>query len=116
MAKSDIAEAASNPASPVFFDRSLIDAATALEHTTGTQCPDAWRGQSSYARTVFMAPPWREIFTTDSDRRHGFAEAVAEYDRLILAYQSLNFGIERLPLSPVEDRAEWLLERIGLSA
>jgi predicted ATPase len=59
----------------VFFDRGLIDAASALQHladgdvleTIGRSC----RGN----RSVFMAPPWLEIYVNDPARRHGFADA-----------------------------------------
>lgn len=36
--------------------------------------------QNRYFRTVFLAPPWREIYETDTERRQTFDEAVRTYD------------------------------------
>jgi len=67
----------------VFFDRGLIDAASALEHLTGEPVIESLGRVFRYNKRVFLAPPWPEIYTLDQERRHDFAEAVAEYDRLI---------------------------------
>lgn len=74
----------------VFFDRSLVDAATALQHATGEPALAALEEDDRYHRKVFMTPPWSEIYSADSDRRHGFDEAVAEYERCALAIPVLD--------------------------
>lgn len=81
MAKDDwsVAEDASDW---VFFDRGLVDAAAALEHAAGEDALSSLRGSWRYHHRVFLTPPWPEIFVTDDDRRHGFDDAVAEYERL----------------------------------
>src|SRR5262249_2443072 len=66
----------------VFFDPGWIDAASALQHLTGEPVIDELRQEHRYNRHVFLTPPWPEIYVTDHERRHGFAAAVAEYDRL----------------------------------
>ena len=35
-----------------------------------------------YHTTIFMAPPWKEIFREDEERKHSFETAVVEYERL----------------------------------
>jgi predicted ATPase len=62
---------------------------------------------------VFLAPPWAEIYVFDRDRRHGLAEAVAEYDRLIDVYLSLGYDIHVLPKVNVPERAEWILASLA---
>jgi predicted ATPase len=93
----------------VFFDRGLIDAAVALEHLTGEPVLDELRHVHRYNRHVFLAPPWPEIYETDQERRHGFAEAVAEYDRLHETYPSLGYEISILPKIDVRSRADIIL-------
>jgi predicted ATPase len=66
------------PAPWVFFDRGLIDAASALEHLTGQPAIESLGRVFRYNKRVFVAPPWPEIYTLDQERRHDFAEAVAE--------------------------------------
>jgi predicted ATPase len=39
-----------------------------------------------YNRRVFIAPPWREIFQQDSERKQDFDEAVRTYDSLVATY------------------------------
>jgi predicted ATPase len=93
----------------VFFDRGLIDAASALQHLTGETVIDKLRHAHRYNRHVFLTPPWPEIYETDQERRHGFAEAVAEYDRLCEVYPDLGYEISVLPKIDVEGRADLIL-------
>ena len=86
-------EASSSLPGPVFFDRGLIDAAVALEHATGESTP----GLANRYDRVFLAPPWPEIHGTDSTRRHGMDEALAEYARLEAAWPMLGYTVTLLP-------------------
>ena len=95
----------------VFFDRGLIDAAAALEHATGTHVLMNYASER-YNKRVFVAPPWQEIYVNDADRRHSFKEAVAEYERLITAFVSLDYDVDVLPKIDVADRADIVLERL----
>ncbi|MEX3015312.1 AAA family ATPase [Gymnodinialimonas hymeniacidonis] len=89
---------------PVFFDRGLVDAVLALAHATGQQRDLTRIAQRPYAKPVFFAPPWQDLFANDEDRRHGFAEALAEHDRLARAYRSLGHTLTPLPKSSVAQR------------
>jgi predicted ATPase len=81
----------------VFFDRGLIDAAAALEHLTGEPVVKSLGSAHRCNKRVFLAPPWPEIFVSDEERRHGLAEAVGEYDRLVELYPLLGYDIHSLP-------------------
>ncbi|MBR0820002.1 AAA family ATPase [Bradyrhizobium liaoningense] len=93
----------------VFFDRSLIDAAAALEQFTREPVVQNLGQVYRYNRRLFLVPPWPEIYATDEERRHGLAEAIAEYDRLIHVYPSLGYDIHVLPKMGVSERADWVL-------
>jgi len=93
----------------VFFDRGLIDAAAALEHLTGEPVIRSLGLIYRYNKRVFLAPPWPEIYTLDYERRHGLAEAIGEYDRLMNVYPSLGYEIHVLPKMSVTERADWIL-------
>ncbi|MCV3271157.1 AAA family ATPase [Roseobacter sinensis] len=103
-------------AGPVFFDRGLIDAAAARAHLTGVPLHSVLKTPSPYAHTVFLAPPWPEIFAGDADRRHSFDEAVAEYDRLCRAFDALGHEAITLPRTPPAERAQFVLSHLELSA
>lgn len=98
----------------VFFDRSLVDAISALIHLE----PDRAEAYSQrlqqirYASTVFMAPPWPEIYENDPERRHGFEEAVAEYDRLVVTYATAGYSILLLPKSSIAKRTNFVLQHV----
>jgi predicted ATPase len=93
----------------VFFDRGLIDAASALQHVTGEPVLDRIGHQHRYHPRVFLTPPWPEIYATDAERRHDLADALAEYDRLLTVYPSLGYEVIVLPKVGVSERADFLL-------
>lgn len=97
----------------VFFDRGLIDAAVALEHLTGERAVETLCRLHRYHRRVFVAPPWPEIHVIDHERRHGLDEAVAEYERLQVAYPALGYDVLVLPKTSVADRADVVLETLN---
>lgn len=97
----------------VFFDRGLIDAAVALETSGETGAVERLCRSHRFHGTVFMAPPWPEIYETDPERQHDLSAAVNEYDRLTLACQRLGYDIALLPKTSVAGRADWLLARLG---
>lgn len=96
----------------VFFDRGLVDAAVAIEHTTGQPARDVLASYDRYHREVFMTPPWPEIYVTDNERQHDLAEAVAEYDRLLIAYGELGYDTRILPKVDVGERADFVLHHL----
>ncbi len=100
-------------AGPVFFDRGLVDAVAGLGHATGTAAiPDIVR-QLRYNETVFMVPPWPEIYVNDAERRHGLEEGIAEYERLLDFYPKLGYRPVLLPKADIETRTRFILQQIG---
>lgn len=96
----------------VFFDRGLIDAAVALEHLTGEPMTQLLAEHRYHARAFFV-PPWTEIYGNDTERRHTFDEAVAEYERLTDGYRSLGYEIVLLPRATVTERLQAILRSVG---
>ena len=96
----------------VFFDRGLIDAAAALQHLTGEPALTALGATHRYHRRVFMTPPWRKIYIEDPERRHGFDDAVVEYERLVEVYQSLGYEVAMLPKAGIMERADFVMRAL----
>jgi len=96
----------------IFFDRGLIDAAAALQHLTGEAALLPLRRSHRYHHRVFLAPPWPEIYVTDTERRHDFATALPEYRRLLETYPSLGYEIVILPKTGVRERADFVLGKL----
>ena len=97
----------------VFFDRGLIDAASALHHISGDRFINTLRDTHRYNSLVFLTPPWPEIYRSDDERKHGFDAAVEEYERLVRDYEGLGYDIVVLPKLAVAERADLILTRIG---
>ncbi len=97
----------------VFFDRGLIDAASALESLGDEDALQALARPNPYHPTVFLAPPWPQIYVMDDDRRHGLDKAVREYERLSRDYPALGYAVEHLPKFSVAERADFILARLG---
>jgi predicted ATPase len=108
-------ETARTLSGPVFFDRGLIDAAVALEHLTGEKVLADLAARHRYSNPVFLAPPWPELFASDAERRHDFASAVAEYERLAATYPALGYDVTLLPKVSVAERLAFILEQVGTS-
>jgi predicted ATPase len=51
-----------------------------------------------------MSPPWEALFQSDSERRHGFDEAVAEYEVLVPTYRRDGYEPIFLPEASVTER------------
>ena len=96
-----------------FFDRGLVDAAAALWQATGDASALDLCRRHRYHRTVFLTPPWPEIYVMDGERRHALAGALAEYDRLVDLYPRLGYTIVVLPKVSAAERADFVLARIG---
>jgi predicted ATPase len=107
-----LADRSSTPASGgwIFFDRSLIDAAIALQHLTREPVLEEFAQTHRYHRRVFLAPPWPELYFTDRELRH--SPAVAEYYRLFKAYTSLGYEVLILPRVGVVERADFVLRTL----
>lgn len=97
----------------VFFDRGLIDAASALHAVCADGLLHKLKNNHRYNRRVFLTPPWPEIYVSDGERQHDFAAAVAEYDRLIHDYRVLNYETTLLPKVSVIERADLVLDMLG---
>ena len=95
----------------VFFDRSFIDIAAAVE-THDLIAPEGLTialETKRYAPIVFMSRPWKALFATDAERKHSFADAVKEYEALVPAYERRGYELVFLPQTSVDERVSFVL-------
>ena len=99
----------------MLFDRSVVDLVSYLDFKGLETPPHLWRLVEAcrYSDTVFVTPPWQEIFLSDSERPKGFEEAVSEYRALSASYRALGYRLVDIPKATVRDRADFLEERIA---
>ena len=96
----------------VFFDRGVVDAASALQELTGKLVLKQMNNLYPYHRHVFLTPPWPEIYPSDPERRHDMDAAIKEYERLALVYSALGYQVNVLPKLSVPERADWVLDTL----
>lgn len=108
--------------SPVFFDRGIPDSLCAAR-LMGLTEPEAGRAalqqalqaacaRYRYAQRVFLAPPWQQIYTTDSERKQDFEEAIRTFHALAEVYEECGYQVVELPLATPAERADFILDQL----
>jgi predicted ATPase len=115
MIRQDIANfLCAEPQVPTVFDRSVIDA-LGYAAMVGLAIPKYLRAAAARCRynpSVFIAPPWAEIYTTDTERRQDYAEAVRHCAVGARLYREAGYSIIALPLIDVHQRANFVMKRV----
>lgn len=104
--------AVTETAAPVFFDRGIPELSG---YPPGAGDPPALIeaiAQCPYNETVFLFPPWEEIYTHDEERKHSFEHAVAVYDLVGAVYPKFGYRTVEVPLASVDDRVAFVLGHI----
>ncbi|HDR9280396.1 TPA: AAA family ATPase [Burkholderia vietnamiensis] len=99
---------------PVFFDRGVPDVLGYLR-LTGLAVPahaEAAARRFRYHRRVFVAPPWREIYTQDAERRQDFDEAVRTFDVMVACYTAYGYRPIELPRASVKARVRFVMDAL----
>ena len=91
----------------VFFDRGILDS------MIDGRAPD-WMEAAArthrYSRTVFVPPPWREIYTQDDERKQSFEDCLATHEAISRRLLDLGYQPVTVPRGSVEARAAFILE------
>ncbi len=100
---------------PVFFDRGIPDVLGYLR-LIGQPIPHHLHKAAEifrYDARAFVAPPWREIFHQDRERKQDFDEAIRTYDAMCATYPEYGYKLIELPRLPVDERVAFVLQNIG---
>jgi predicted ATPase len=100
---------------PVFFDRGVPDVIAYLRLVDLPVSAHIMNAASEfrYNRLVFIAPPWKEIFHPDRERKQDFDEAVRTYESLAFTYKELGYELVELPRVSIDERVQRVLRRIA---
>lgn len=99
----------------VFFDRGVPDVVGYLK-LVGLPVPAHVQKAAEifrYNRRVFVAPPWEEIFQTDTERKQDFDEAVRTCETLKAVYTSLGYELVEVPRAPITERVRFVLNTVS---
>jgi predicted ATPase len=101
---------------PVFFDRSAAEW-VGYYPLLGLATPAHVRRAAElfrYHPTVFLLPPWREIYINDAERGQDWSAALRGYRAARDAYQEVGYQIVELPRTDVPGRVAALLSHLAV--
>lgn len=97
-----------------FYDRSFIDGLAYMKMNQ-IEIPDYFHKSCTDLRfysTVFICPFWPQIFENDSQRLENMEQAQQIYKQLTNVYSEFGYKIAILPLGNLDDRINFILDRI----
>lgn len=99
----------------IFFDRGLIDTICyrIMEGMTVSRELQKQADTFRYASPVFILPPWKEIYTTDKERKQTWAVAVRTYEEMRQTYIHYGYTVTDVPKDTVSNRADFILSQIS---
>lgn len=98
-----------------FFDRGVLDTAAYSDLFNLSSDIDVNAAKRYKANNnVFIAPPWKEIFVNDRERKMSFEATFYFNESLKNYYFKLGYNLIELPLSDVRTRVEFIKKKIGL--
>lgn len=100
---------------PVFFDRSFLEALSCTR-SLARPIPQRYNdivASHRFNKTVFVTPPWEEIFTNDAERKTTFEAAVQDYEGNLATYTAAGYEPLEVPRLSVEERVEFVLDKVA---
>lgn len=97
----------------VFFDRGIPDVFGYLNYLK-MDYPDIYVRQSLDHKydTIFMMPPWQDIYITDNERYESYEQSMIIYNELIYAYNSIGYPIITVPEGNITARVQFILDTL----
>lgn len=98
----------------VFFDRGVPDVHAYMNYIS-IDYPKTYITKSNLYRydTVFLMPPWEEIYISDDERYENFEQALAIHNHLERTYKKLKYPIIEVPTGTVQERTDFILASIN---
>lgn len=97
-----------------FFDRGIPDIIAYLK-VSKLPVPAEYELElrnHPYHSTIFIAPPWKEIYVNDDERWQTFEESVMLHNELENTYQNAGYEIVSLPFANPHQRADFILAHL----
>jgi predicted ATPase len=101
-------------AQTVLFDRGFADVAGFLDVSGLPISPEIERACRTlrYAGPVLRAPAWAAIYARDPERIQDWQQAVASDEAVTAAWKRYGYDVIDLPLVGVEERLQFLRDRL----
>lgn len=99
---------------PVFFDRGIPEL-VGYCRLIKANIPEYVKNAAQlyrYNPTVFIAPPWEQIYEHDAERKQTWEEAVDTYQKLAESYREFGYKLIELPKIKIDERVEFILKYV----
>ncbi|MDP2089579.1 MAG: ATP-binding protein [Flavobacteriaceae bacterium] len=97
----------------VFFDRGIPDVHAYMNYISIDYPPIYIEKSMKYRyNTIFITPPWQEIYITDSERYENFEQSLAIFNHLRKTYEKLGYHLIEIPVGSIEIRTDFILDSI----
>lgn len=103
-------------ASAVFYDRTPMDALAYYGPDPASWHSD-WMAvcERSLYHTVFITPPWREIYTVDQERWETFEHVEEVHSHLVATYRYFGYDPVLVPFGTLEERVLFIEHYLELN-
>lgn len=97
-----------------FFDRGLPDIPAYFKFNQQALPPSFSKSIQSYryCSTVFICPPWEEIYVNDAERPESFQDSCKIYQHLMQSYQNHGYQLVQVPCNTLQKRVEFILSNV----
>lgn len=96
-----------------FFDRGIPDVLAYMDffdQTYGDEFIEAC--ENHRYDSIFIVPPWKEIYVSDNERLESFDEAERIHDALMDTYSRFGYDPILVPKNPVPKRVSFILDKL----
>ncbi len=99
----------------IFYDRGLPDI-TAYMDFTDVKYPKKFAETCNNNRydTIFLLPPWKEIYKQDNERYESFEEAQKIHQCLLKGYKKYSYNVIVVPFGTLESRMDFITNHLAI--
>lgn len=97
----------------IFFDRGIPDIHAYMNYISIDYPPIYVEKSMKYRYdTIFITPPWQEIYITDEVRYENFEQSLAIFNHLKRTYENLDYQLIEVPCGTIEFRTDFILNNL----
>lgn len=95
----------------LFYDRGMPDVTSYMDYMD-IHYPETFVQICTDKKydTIFVLPPWKEIYIQDNERYESFGQAEKIFDFLKEGYKKYGYKVHEVPFATVNERMEYILE------
>jgi len=97
----------------VFMDRGIPDIIGYMKYANQSSPTEFIEAGNTYRyQTIFILPPWKDIYKMDNERYESFEQALEIQAALLKTYKKYKYAPIEVPVGPVEKRAHFILSKL----